>query len=571
MHLLYALIFWYYLFFLVNTNTAVVAINIMPPLSSPPFARLVAALKKHQKTITVIESSCGGLINASILAQPGASAVYVGGSVAYNTRNTKPLLLNNAELHVSLTTPLQEQDGESAKERYYRSKLAWTRQTSIAFCQEVETDFCIAEGGATGPTFRPEGVTAGFSVIAIGARQGDGKVDMIQQEIYESTHADREANMRQFADRAAELALKALGEDNVESGSDPPHHNQDYHDKLHFDRATHLRADEERLEELAKKAYFVVLHGTSALFVKLPQDATDEDLHRRRLKFLTKTEVDCLVQATGAKMRKTFLGILGDKDPVFCVDLLFENNKKEAYGTRFIEKALTDIVSDPVSIENTREIGPHLDSNTNDNELAIHATALVNWQRRAPYCMRCGSETILVDAGNSRTCSGCGDRSWPRQDPSMIVAVSNRDGTKVLLGHSKRHPSGMYSVLAGFIEAGESMERGVAREVFEETGIRIDEDTVRYVASQPWPFPQSTMIGFICSADDTQPIHIDEDELLGAAWFDKSEVELAATVLGPVMQKEIADAAFANNPNLSLLIPPKGVVARTLIDEWLAS
>lgn len=127
----------------------------------------------------------------------------------------------------------------------------------------------------------------------------------------------------------------------------------------------------------------------------------------------------------------------------------------------------------------------------------------------------------------------------------------------------------MHTVLAGFVEAGETMERAVAREVFEETGIRIDLDSVRYVASQPWPFPQSTMIGFIAQADENQKLSIDPNEIVEARWFNRSEVHAAGQIEGPVMQHEAAMAAIAANPSLNLLIPPRGVLARKLIETWL--
>ena len=84
-------------------------------------------------------------------------------------------------------------------------------------------------------------------------------------------------------------------------------------------------------------------------------------------------------------------------------------------------------------------------------------------------------------------CTECNAKSWPRQDPSMISAITSREGDKILLAHSQRHPPRLHTVLAGFIEAGETFEKGVAREAFEETGIRIDEDSVEYLGSQPWP------------------------------------------------------------------------------------
>lgn len=548
----------------------------MPSLSSPSFARLVSALKKQKKTITVIESSCGGLINASILSVPGASAVYYGGSVAYNSRRGKPLLLNNSDLHSSLTATPSQKEGtgnnntakEDEKENYIASKFEWTTQTALAFCRELETDFCIAEGGATGPTFRPQDLHTGFAVIAIAARRDNGSIEIAEQTLIESNHADRERNMRFFADQAAELALKALvGPEEQTIAQEQVNSKEE--EKPHFDRATHLRKNQKALDGLSRKAQHVVLHQDSALFQKTPSNAKGADLHNRRLKYVTADEVESICRLTGATKRTTFLGMLNDRDPVFGVDLIFADEKQTPDPINTIESILPSITEDPVQFENTRTVAPLLIEI--DNELVMHATALAQWQRRAPFCMRCGSPTALVEGGNSRTCTSCGDRSWPRQDPSMIAVVSNRDGSKVLLGSSKRHPPGMHSSLAGFVEAGESMERAVAREVFEETGIRVDEDSVRYVASQPWPFPQSTMIGFTVKADDSQPLNIDEDELVGAAWFDKSQVRMAAEVAGPVMQKDVAEAALAQNPNLELLIPPKGVLGRTLIDEWLSS
>ena len=153
----------------------------------------------------------------------------------------------------------------------------------------------------------------------------------------------------------------------------------------------------------------------------------------------------------------------------------------------------------------------------------------------------------------------------------MITVVSSRDGERVLLARSPRHPERMHTALAGFVEAGETMERAVAREVFEETGVRVDLDSVQYVASQPWPFPQSTMIGFIAQADETQELNIDPNEIVEARWFDRSEVQAATQVEGPVMQHEVAKAAIEADPSLKLLVPPRGVLARTLLERWLNS
>mgnify|MGYP005695078977 CR=1 FL=1 len=115
----------------------------------------------------------------------------------------------------------------------------------------------------------------------------------------------------------------------------------------------------------------------------------------------------------------------------------------------------------------------------------------------------------------------------------------------------------------------------MARETFEEVGIRIDLDSIKYIGSQPWPFPQSCMIAFTAKADETQPFTIDTNELIDAKWFSREDVLNAASKIqedssvGNVMSSEQAKIVLNNNPSLSLLIPPKRVIARTLIDEWL--
>jgi NAD+ diphosphatase len=128
----------------------------------------------------------------------------------------------------------------------------------------------------------------------------------------------------------------------------------------------------------------------------------------------------------------------------------------------------------------------------------------------------------------------------------------------------------MYTVLAGFVEAGETFEAAVARETFEETGILIDRDSVQYIGSQPWPFPQSCMVAFMTTANCSQSLNIDTNELVDAHWFTKEQVEKAAQVPGATMQKAVAEKALQDDPSLELLIPPKGVIARKLVDEWLA-
>lgn len=517
----------------------------MSALSSAAFSRLVTALKRKRATITVVESCCGGLINSSIMAVPGSSAVYWGGSVAYNTRNAKPFLLNDETLHATLTAPFEGSSNDrSEADRYMESKLDWTAKTAVAFCDAVGTNYAIAEGGASGPTFRPKGLERGFAAIAIAARGDDGKAKLVKQELVKSPNNNRVANMRLFADAAAELALEAIGEE----GDAATIEDDDIPTTPHLDRATHLRCDELELEELSKTAQYVVLQDNKALF--LPD---------WKLAKLSLSEVESICQESGATPVTTFLGLLDGQDPVFGVDL---NG-----GVEEDVIAAATKVSHGAEFGDTRTGAPLL--SPLDNELVLYATALAQWQRRAPYCAACGSPTVLEDGGTNRECTSCGAKSWPRQDPSMIAVISSRDKDRVLLGRSLRHPPQMYTALAGFVEAGETFEKAVAREVYEETGVRIDEDSVSYIGSQPWPFPQSIMIGFSATADDTQVLYVDKNELVDAAWFDRKQLEAAATVPGAVMRKEVAQAALEKDPSLELLIPPKGVLARTLLDTWL--
>ena len=476
------------------------------------------------------------------MVQPGASSVFFGGSVAYNTKKAKKLLLNNDELHASLSAPLHNNDSDASEaDCYIKSKLDWTAKTSVAFCTALDTDYAIAEGGAAGPTFRPQGIKTGFAVLAIAGRDSDGVVKVLRQEVIQSNHADRERNMRFFADSAADLATEVVTGCMIEQKS---HYTPAK--ALTLDRATHLRTMADTLTTFEPIAKYVLLKGTQILI------GSDT-----KLQLLNHDEV----LRIGGTQRNTFLGMIsedvddGKQTPVFGIDLL-EGNDDAALPTSsyFVD---------------TRTTAPLFSSI--DNELALHATALAQWQRRTSYCTLCGGPTKFVNGGTCCRCTICNTPSWPRQDPSMIAVISSRDGQRVLLAHSTRHPPKFHTVLAGFVEAGETFEAAVARETFEETGIRIDEGSVHYVGSQPWPFPQSCMIGFTATADDSVPLNVDTIELVSARWFDKSDVVKASRIEGATMQLPVAEAALRNDPSLPLLIPPQGVIARTLIDKWLAS
>jgi NAD+ diphosphatase len=180
--------------------------------------------------------------------------------------------------------------------------------------------------------------------------------------------------------------------------------------------------------------------------------------------------------------------------------------------------------------------------------LAAYLTALLNWHRRHPFCPACGAETVVLEAGYSRRCMRCRTMHFPRTDPVVIVLVEN--DRHVLLGRHSHWPQGQYSVIAGFVSPGESLQEAVAREVEEETAITVRNPL--FVTSQPWPFPISLMIGFEARADGGTPDPRD-GELEDVRWFDLLEaVRLAAT-----------------DESEELRLAPRFSIGRLLIERWI--
>lgn len=168
-----------------------------------------------------------------------------------------------------------------------------------------------------------------------------------------------------------------------------------------------------------------------------------------------------------------------------------------------------------------RELMPVVDEAT--RELVVAAVALVNWHVTSPHCGRCGALTEVTAAGMVRHCPSCGRDRFPRSDPAIIVAIIDADD-RLLLGHQVVWPAGRMSILAGFVSAGESLEQAVHREVAEESGLRLS--AVRYLGSQPWPFPRSLMLGFVARAAGTR-IEVDGVEIEHARWFTRDELTTA--------------------------------------------
>jgi NAD+ diphosphatase len=191
-----------------------------------------------------------------------------------------------------------------------------------------------------------------------------------------------------------------------------------------------------------------------------------------------------------------------------------------------------------------------------DGGLAAYATAMLNWHRGHSFCPNCASETDVAEGGLVRRCPTCGLQHHPRIDPVVIMLVT--DGAeRVLLGRQRVWPPRRYSALAGFVGPGESLEEAVAREVFEEAGVRIDPP--RYQSSQPWPFPVSLMLGFEAPFREGN-IGGSDSELEDARWFTRDEVAAAA-----------ADDSWEapDDEGEGLLLPPRSAIARRLIEGWL--
>jgi len=188
----------------------------------------------------------------------------------------------------------------------------------------------------------------------------------------------------------------------------------------------------------------------------------------------------------------------------------------------------------------------------NPADLAIYggARSLVDWHARHRFCARCGAGTKPVKGGWQRHCGGCSADHFPRTDPVTIMLVEHDD--MLLLGRQPRFPPKMYAALAGFVEPGETIEEAVAREIHEEAGVRVRD--VRYIASQPWPFPSQLMIGCTSVTDDPE-LTIDTTELEDARWFTRAELE---------------EARAAGEAGTELLYFPRPfAIAHHLVAWWL--
>ena len=194
-----------------------------------------------------------------------------------------------------------------------------------------------------------------------------------------------------------------------------------------------------------------------------------------------------------------------------------------------------------------------------DAGLLVEAVALGRWLVDAPFCSVCGARTRVRSAGWARTCPACGAEHFPRTDPAVIVAVESADGERLLLGKNAQWAQrNMYSTFAGFVEAGESLESTIVREVAEEAGVAVTD--IRYRGSQAWPYPRSLMLGFRARTEPGAVPRPDGVEIVDARWFTRDELAAVLSAVAPTGGSD-GSAGFA--------LPGGASIAYRLIVDWV--
>jgi NAD+ diphosphatase len=257
---------------------------------------------------------------------------------------------------------------------------------------------------------------------------------------------------------------------------------------------------------------------------------------------------------TGARLKTRAARDVADAPPADAVVLGEEDGV--AYWAM---RGGPDLVAgdDPSEWTDLRAVGAELDAL--GAGLLTGAVAVLNWHDAARFCSRDGSPTVPHNAGWARRCTAEQHEEYPRTDPAIICLV--HDGAdQVLLARQPVWPQGRYSVLAGFVEAGESLEACVVREVGEEVGLDVTD--IRYLGSQGWPFPRSLMVGFHALADPSQPLRPADGEIEEAIWVTRAEVREA-------MEK--GDWAAQPEPGQRLVLLPGSIsIARSMLESWAA-
>ena len=294
-----------------------------------------------------------------------------------------------------------------------------------------------------------------------------------------------------------------------------------------LDRCSNVRKDPIWLKgQLSSQSVWLLVKNNETLFIK----------NTPQIMFLPYEQITQL-NLTNA----LFLGLNTTKKGVFALDV-----------SDIDDTTLAPIISGAEFMD-IRKQGPLVD--IKEGSIAALARGLCYWHATHRFCGRCGSKNHLVEAGHSRLCENerCKHPTFPRTDPAVIMVVTKTfaDGIeRCLLGRQAVWPRGMYSSLAGFVDPGETLEQAVAREVKEEAGIDVDD--VTYVASQPWPFPSSIMLGFFAKATSEQ-INVDKDELDDAKWFSR---------------EDLANFGNWHDEGEHLKLPRTDSISRYLIEHW---
>ena len=304
----------------------------------------------------------------------------------------------------------------------------------------------------------------------------------------------------------------------------PPDHRPNYYAALPLDRRAQQRGDRAWIDRLLRDG------ATRILPVWRAQNLVAGIGEAPRAAWLSMTQIETWIGGSDA----VFLGIAGE---IAHFALELSHLEDPAPAAAMAAAGFTDL----------RSVGAVIPRD--DGALLAYARGLIHWHSRHRFCGVCGHGTISEQAGHQRRCGNpaCGAVHFPRTDPAVIMLI--HDGDRIILGRQSQWPPGMNSVLAGFVEPGESLEEAVAREVMEEVGIAVAD--VRYQSSQPWPFPSSIMLGFTARALNTD-IRLSPDEIESARWYSRDE-----------LRRSPENEAFR--------LPRRDSIARRLVDDWLAA
>eukprot|EP00127_Corallochytrium_limacisporum_P000323 Clim_evm18s11 gene=Clim_evmTU18s11 len=322
----------------------------------------------------------------------------------------------------------------------------------------------------------------------------------------------------------------------------------------HVDKMSHKRTDADwiKAQKYSPRVRFLLFAALKPMLAEV-SDPVDSRLGRfRTIAWATLDEVQKVVDLESAVT--VFLGTeRASGRPLFCLDLT---------GGASAPSPLQDGVQPQLFENDERKFRSMLPTafqlSSQDAGVVAFARSMLCWHADNTYCPVCGSRTAIFDAGFRKKCvsPGCAGRrglstAHPRVDPVMIALVVSPDGDRCLLGRSKSFPPGLYSCLSGFLEPGESLEEGVRREVYEESGVLVG--PVQYHSSQMWPFPSSLMLGCLAFAK-TDVIKVVEDELESVRWFTHRE---AVSMFKPQERSQGG-----------LHLPPSQAIAHQLIKSW---